>query len=97
MQHTRSFSAAWDLKGTYAAGEFKERMPPKEPENTLLKKAEQEWTCDLCKVTMASKSMLNAHLQGSKHKSKLESPKACVLDTKVTGPSPLVICETYST
>ncbi|XP_042005105.1 uncharacterized protein LOC121753888 isoform X3 [Salvia splendens] len=90
VQHTRSFSAAWDLKGTYAAAEFKERMPPKEPENTLLNKTEQEWTCDLCKVTTASKSMLNAHLQGSKHKSKLESPKACFLDTKDTGPSPLV-------
>ncbi|XP_042009896.1 uncharacterized protein LOC121758595 isoform X2 [Salvia splendens] len=90
VQHTRSFSAAWDLRGTYAAAEFKERMPPKEPENTLLKKAEQEWTCDLCKVTMASKSMLNAHLQGSKHKTKLESPKACLLDSKDTGPSPLV-------
>ncbi|XP_042005115.1 uncharacterized protein LOC121753890 isoform X5 [Salvia splendens] len=90
VQHTRSFSAAWDLKGTYAAAEFKERMPPKEPENTLLKKTEQEWTCDLCKVTTASKSMLNAHFQGSKHKSKLESPKACLLDTKDTGPPPLV-------
>ncbi|XP_047980658.1 uncharacterized protein LOC125222204 isoform X3 [Salvia hispanica] len=90
VQHTRSISAAWDLRGTYAAAEFKERMPPKEPENTLLKKAEQEWTCDLCKVTMASKSMLNAHLQGSKHKSKLESPKASLLDSKDTGPSPLV-------
>ncbi|XP_057787980.1 uncharacterized protein LOC131005173 isoform X4 [Salvia miltiorrhiza] len=90
VQHAHSFSAAWDLKGTYAAAEFKERMTPKEPENPLLKKAQQEWTCDLCKVTTASKSMLNAHLQGSKHKSKLESPKGSLLDAKDTGPSPLV-------
>lgn len=94
MQHTRPISAAWDLNGPYAAAEVNVRMPPKQPESPLLKKVQQEWTCDLCKITTASKSMLNAHLQGSKHKSNLETSTASLIDAKDTAPSsPLVTCE----
>ncbi|KAG6421956.1 hypothetical protein SASPL_118516 [Salvia splendens] len=66
--------------------EFKGRMPTKEPESSHLNKAWQEGFFDLCKVTTKNKSMWNAHLQGSEHKSKLESLKASLLDAKNTGP-----------
>ncbi|XP_047946944.1 zinc finger RNA-binding protein-like [Salvia hispanica] len=72
--------------GTYDAAEFKGRMPPKEPESSHLNNAWKPWYCDVCKVTAASKSMFNAHLQGSEHKSKLESLKASLPDAKDTGP-----------
>ncbi|KAL8554891.1 hypothetical protein ACS0TY_002896 [Phlomoides rotata] len=40
-----------------------------------IKKSQQEWNCDICKVTTTSKTDLNAHLQGSKHRSNCESLK----------------------
>ncbi|XP_042005117.1 zinc finger protein 385B-like isoform X2 [Salvia splendens] len=59
-------------------------------ETSLLKKSEQEWTCGLCKMTSVGLSTLNAHLQGSMHKSKLEILKTSLLNAKDTGSSPLV-------
>ncbi|KAL8541758.1 hypothetical protein ACS0TY_002858 [Phlomoides rotata] len=46
--------------------------PPEIPPN---KNSRQEWTCDICKVTTTSEAMLNAHLQGSEHRSNCESLK----------------------
>lgn len=72
------------------------RLENRHPETPPLKKTQQEWTCDLCKITTMGESSLNAHLHGSKHKSKIEFLKASLLDAKDTGLSPSVTCETQS-
>lgn len=79
------------------------RTPPEasayngRPKSPSLMETQQEFTCDLCKVTAMSEIILNAHLQGIKHKSNVESLKASMLFAKDTRPSPLVTCETLST
>lgn len=40
-----------------------------------LEKAQQEWSCDLCKVKVSSEKTLIIHLSGKKHKSAYESLK----------------------
>ncbi|KAL1534401.1 hypothetical protein AAHA92_30583 [Salvia divinorum] len=85
--HTQPVSAAWVLKGTYVASEAREIITPKEtaekrsPEIPLLENAQQKWTSDLCKVTTTDEITLNGHLQGTKHKAKLETTmKECLLE-----------------
>ncbi|KAH6773203.1 hypothetical protein C2S51_011607 [Perilla frutescens var. frutescens] len=96
VQHMQSVSAGWDLKGTYATVEVKEIIPPKEaaekryPETPPLKKAQQDWTCGLCKVTTTREMDLKAHLHGSKHKFMLATLKANKLGAKDSAPSPSV-------
>ena len=95
-----SVSAARDLKGPYAAAEGEDLMPPKEtaenrhPETPLLKKFQPDGTDDVFNVTTKGESMLNDHVQGNQHKSKLERTlEASLLKTKDTGLSSLVTCE----
>ncbi|KAL3814366.1 hypothetical protein ACJIZ3_015634 [Penstemon smallii] len=40
---------------------------------TPINNVQREWTCALCLVTTTSEKTLNAHLQGSKHKSRCEA------------------------
>lgn len=91
------------MNQTDAVTDVKETTPPQEiaddrrPETPPITKTQPEWTCGLCKMTAMSEIDLNAHLQGKKHKSKLESLKASMLCAKDKGPSPLVTYETQST
>ncbi|KAL8541757.1 hypothetical protein ACS0TY_002857 [Phlomoides rotata] len=57
------------------------------PEIPPIKNSRQEWACDICKVTTTSKTNLNAHLQGSKHRSNCESLKESKFHAGDTRPS----------
>ncbi|KAL8554890.1 hypothetical protein ACS0TY_002896 [Phlomoides rotata] len=57
------------------------------PEIPPIKNSRQEWTCDICKVTTTSETTLNAHLQGSKHRSNCESLKGSKFLAEDTRPS----------
>ncbi|KAH6833112.1 hypothetical protein C2S53_002976 [Perilla frutescens var. hirtella] len=92
VQNAQSISSASVLNDADVVTNVKEMTPPEasDAENRPpLEKTHQVWTCDICKVTATNETALNAHLQGRKHKSKLEFLKSSLLDTKDTGPSPL--------
>ncbi|KAL8554892.1 hypothetical protein ACS0TY_002896 [Phlomoides rotata] len=57
------------------------------PEIPPIKKSRKEWACDICKVTTTSKTNLNAHLRGSKHRSNCESLKESKFHAGDTSPS----------
>ncbi|KAL8554888.1 hypothetical protein ACS0TY_002896 [Phlomoides rotata] len=57
------------------------------PEIPPIKNSRQEWTCDICKVTTTSETTLNAHLQGSEHRSNCESLKGNKFHAEDTRPS----------
>lgn len=77
LQNAEPITSAWAPKETDEASEVKET-----------KKVQQEWTCALCQVTTTSEKTLNIHLQGRKHKSKIESLKKSKLDAESTASSP---------
>ena len=93
----QSITCARVLNVTYAVSNVIQRTPPearvqnRHPETPLQNKSEQEWTCNLCEITGVGESMLNAHLRGSMHKSKLE-----FLRENDTRPLPSVTCQTQS-
>lgn len=60
------------------------------PETLPLKQVQREWTCALCLVTTASEKTLNAHFQGSRHKSNCEQSKISKNTPKGTVSSPLM-------
>ncbi|KAK6135468.1 hypothetical protein DH2020_030793 [Rehmannia glutinosa] len=59
-----------------ASADNNRSQPSTPPPKTI----QQEWTCPLCQVTTTSEKTLNAHLQGSKHKSMCESLKTSKLN-----------------
>ncbi|KAK6135652.1 hypothetical protein DH2020_030617 [Rehmannia glutinosa] len=74
---------------THAAAKTKDITPPEtsvdnnrsQPSTPPPKTIQQEWTCPLCQVTTTSEKTLNAHLQGSRHKSMCESLKTSKLNS----------------
>ncbi|KAH7832906.1 hypothetical protein Vadar_001225 [Vaccinium darrowii] len=74
-------------KKTVAAGEIKEKTvgAPEEEKKAVVissEKVQREWTCALCQLTTPTEKILDSHLQGRKHKAKVQQLEASMQANK---------------